>query len=285
MALAVWTLGGSADAWCRTTTVPAQPDPLVCPREGTPLAWPFACVGLRLDPTTPLPGVSPAVVRRVTVDAMAAWAALPCPGAPAATGSGGPSMRLVLLADRADPVGYFDGEPNANTLALRTAWSDDPFHPPDAAAVTVVTFAPDTAEILDADTELNLEGFRFVVDDDRHGSDLQTILGHEFGHTLGLAHSPERSAVMWYSAGRGEQRRTLSSDDAAGVCAIYPPGPSAVCVPELRRVGLEGGGLPLACGARPRPLPPAPFDRGIVPLGVALAWAWGRRRRTVTARR
>ncbi len=285
MALAAWALGGPAGAWCRTTTVPAQPDPLVCPQEGAPLAWPFACVGLRLDPTTPLPGVRLEVLRRVTVDAMAAWASRPCAGDGGRTGSAGPSMRLLLLGDRADPVGYFDGGPNANTIALRTRWSDDPFHPPDAAAVTVVTFAPDTAEILDADTELNLEGFRFVVDDDRQGSDLQTILGHEFGHTLGLAHSPDRSAVMWYSAGRGEQRRALSSDDAAGVCAIYPPGRSTVCVPELRRVALEGGGLPLACGARPRLPPTVPLGRGLVPLGVALAWVWGRRRRAVTGRR
>lgn len=248
--LSVWACAAEAGAWCRTTTVPAQPDPLVCPAQGLPLSWPLGCVGLRLDPSVPLPGHPWAVMQRVTRDAAAAWSEADC-NATADTSrdaAAPPSFRLVMLDDRAAPVGYFNDGPNSNTVALQPRWSDDPFHPPDAAAVTVVTFSPVTAEILDADTELNLEGFRFVLDDDRRGTDLQTILSHEFGHTLGLAHSAERQSVMWYAAGRGEQRRRLTADDTAGLCAIYPATRSAPCVPELRRVALEGGGTALGCG-------------------------------------
>lgn len=282
--LSVWGCTAEAGAWCRTTTVPAQPDPLVCPAQGLPLSWPLGCVGLRLDPSVPLPGHSWAVMQRVTRDAAAAWSEADCHAltTTARDAAAPPSFRLVMLDDRAAPVGYFNDGPNSNTVALQSRWSDDPFHPPDAAAVTVVTFSPATAEILDADTEINLEGFRFVLDDDRRGTDLQTILSHEFGHTLGLAHSAERQSVMWYAAGRGEQRRSLTADDTAGLCAIYPATRSAPCVPELRRVALEGGGTALGCGVATGP-------RGAPRVGLATAalltlWV-ARRRRPLTAPR
>lgn len=278
--LTAWALPGACLAWCRTTTVPAQPDPLVCPGRGLALSWPFACVGLRLDPSVPLPSHAWSVMQRVTRDAAAAWSQTGC--GTTADASTTPAFRLVVLDDRVAPVGYFSDGANSNTVALRSRWADDPFHPPDAAAVTVVTFSPVTAEILDADTELNLEGFRFVLDDDRSGTDLQTILTHEFGHTAGLAHSAERASVMWYSAGLGEQRRALTADDAAGLCAIYATSAhAAVCLPELRRVAIEGGGSALGCSIAHTP--PARPAWG---LGIALcALGVARRRRWLSALR
>jgi len=280
IALVVATFAPDAYAWCHTTTVPAQPDPLVCPARGVPLAWPFGCAALRIDPTTPVPRLGPGVLRQVTLDAMATWSSAACTHTAGRDASGGPSFRLVLLDDRVVPVGYLPDGPNTNTLAAQARWSDDPFHPPDAAAVTVTTFHPLTGAILDADTELNVEGFRFAVDD-RTASDLPTILSHEFGHTQGLAHSAERRAVMWYSAGIGEQRRQLSADDAEGICTIYPPDRFAPCVPELQRGGLEGGGV--ACAVSPQPGRTAPRATELLPWVLGLAWVL--RRRAATARR
>jgi uncharacterized protein (TIGR03382 family) len=53
--------------------------------------------------------------------------------------------------------------------------------------------------------------------------DLQNTLTHESGHFIGLAHSPVPGATMNATTQPGETlKRSLSSDDIAGVCAIYP---------------------------------------------------------------
>lgn len=51
------------------------------------------------------------------------------------------------------------------------------------------------------------------------GTDLASVAAHELGHALGLAHSNDTSAVMYaYYSGR---RRSLTSDDIAGIRSIY----------------------------------------------------------------
>jgi hypothetical protein len=49
--------------------------------------------------------------------------------------------------------------------------------------------------------------------------DLTTVALHEFGHALGLAHSPVAGAVM--QAFYGGPRRVLSADDINGITSIY----------------------------------------------------------------
>jgi len=56
--------------------------------------------------------------------------------------------------------------------------------------------------------------------------DVESVGLHELGHSVGLGHSQYNWAVMWYSIGYGEVQRTLSSDDIAGILAIYGPGTS-----------------------------------------------------------
>ncbi|MDZ7729114.1 MAG: matrixin family metalloprotease [Dehalococcoidia bacterium] len=51
--------------------------------------------------------------------------------------------------------------------------------------------------------------------------DLQSVATHEFGHALGLGHTSVSSAVMYASYSAGSVKRTLHSDDVAGVEAIY----------------------------------------------------------------
>lgn len=142
------------------------------------------------------------------------------------------------------------GDPLRQTFCLQ----------PETVALTTVFLRvapgePDDGEILDADLELNASRYHFTsLDsnatdaDDRH--DLQSILTHEMGHLLGFSHvcaaSPferevdaegvavpsceaategMRASAMFPTIPPGEVRaRTLSDDDHAAVCAVYPRG-------------------------------------------------------------
>ena len=60
--------------------------------------------------------------------------------------------------------------------------------------------------------------------------DLQAIVTHEVGHFIGIAHSPDPSAVMYASYPPGSiSQRTLTPDDVGAVCEIYPPKSGVVC--------------------------------------------------------
>src|SRR5262249_40502589 len=62
-----------------------------------------------------------------------------------------------------------------------------------------------------------------------------SIVTHESGHFLGLAHSHDQTATMWpvYNE-HTTNLRNISPDDVAGICAIYPPGSIETCDPTPR---------------------------------------------------
>ena len=51
--------------------------------------------------------------------------------------------------------------------------------------------------------------------------DLRSTILHEVGHAAGLGHTDDESSVMYASLKAGQQRRTLTEDDAAGLAAAY----------------------------------------------------------------
>lgn len=99
-----------------------------------------------------------------------------------------------------------------------------------AIGYTTLTVGTKTGEIYGADIEINTFGFTIVADlpantDDAGAGngpilDLETILTHEAGHFLGLAHSANPSAVMYAHYQPGTT--ALTPDDIAGICSIYP---------------------------------------------------------------
>jgi hypothetical protein len=100
-------------------------------------------------------------------------------------------------------------------------------------AKTSVTFNTDGV-ILDADIEVNSASNELTVGTDTPKYDLQSILTHEIGHFIGIAHSPNESAVMYFSYNPGTIARTLQPDDVAAICAIYPSTNQQVCNAEPR---------------------------------------------------
>lgn len=267
-----------ASGWCRTTTSGAQPDPLVCPRQGVPIAWPYGCAALHLDPRVPAGTVPLDELRRVTAASVESWASTSCDAARRAR----PGFRLDLLGDLAVPSGYVEGGPNANTVMVSPRWSADAFHAPDAAALTVVTFSSETGEILDTDVELNVRGpgnprgMPFSPSAaEPTALDLESAVVHELGHAQGLAHSADSAAVMWSVVRRGELHRAPSADDARGLCAAYPPRDVSACDTTLHGVTFYGQGA--GCGVGPRAAGArAPWTSAAVAL---LALLRSRRRR------
>lgn len=260
----------AADAYCRTRTVP-QPEATVCASEGAPLFWSGGCVSLHVNPAVTAPNIPREQLRLIVDEASRAWKTVACDPVTRSA----PTFELVIGADSADPVGYQDGRPNSNVVTWRATWGDDAYHDPRAAAITVVTFGSRSATILDADTELNVRAlFPFSLDGGPGTTDLRTVVVHELGHTQGLAHPADRNAVMWFTAGQGERRRTPNADDIAGVCAIYPASRAIRCDPEVRTEFLEGGGA--SCAATPG----GRSVGGLALLGGAAAAlaAWRRRR-------
>jgi hypothetical protein len=94
----------------------------------------------------------------------------------------------------------------------------------DTLAFTHLVFNADTGELWDTDLEINSFEYQFSVGDPVTQNDLDSMLTHEVGHMLGLAHTLVPDATMYarYEPG-SDTLRTLATDDARGICAIYPP--------------------------------------------------------------
>jgi hypothetical protein len=98
-----------------------------------------------------------------------------------------------------------------------------PYHDSvNALGLTMLTIDTDTGEIYGADIEINSTMILVAQPPAPVGAyDLASILTHEAGHFLGLAHSADTTAVMYAFYHPGST--TLALDDIAGICSIYPP--------------------------------------------------------------
>jgi hypothetical protein len=277
-----------ARAFCRTTTCPLppsfSPQPTSCfptdlvdgsgnpvdfatycasipakdggPYKVLPLFWRNACVGydIQKDASKWAP-LSEAT--QIVADAFAQWTQVTCPVD--AAGDTRPSIQVSNQGPvECGQVGYNrDGAPNQHVIVFHdTHWPHDAATPggPTSAStlgLTTVTFDADTGEIYDADTEINgtvpLSAADPVPSD---GFDLRSIITHEMGHFLGLAHSGDGLATMYalYTPG-STSMRSLTADDVAGICAVYPANKTRTVDPSVA----AGGSIPAdSCNATPR---------------------------------
>ncbi|MCB9598429.1 MAG: matrixin family metalloprotease [Sandaracinaceae bacterium] len=118
----------------------------------------------------------------------------------------------------------------------------------------------------ESDMLLNGEDFRWVIEGgepDADPVDVQGLVVHEAGHFLGLLHPCEQIANDGAPACptftetptmapiyTGEEQRTLTADDVAGICYLYP-------APVMPDAGVDGGAPASDAG-------PTGLDPGIV---------------------
>jgi len=241
--------GRTANAWayCRTTTCDreqAPPDCVSsringCSTQGVPIAWPSTCVSASVSAYGSDNGrgttITADTMRSLVHNAFQKWTTVACQQ------GGSPNFVVdmfpdVACTDSSGEASYKVSGPNFNLWIFRDHdWPHDNVGE-NAIALTSTLFDSNTGEIYDSDVDLNSLDNDFAVGDDPEKMDLQSVIQHESGHFLGLAHSALSDATMWPEISIGQTSlRILSQDDRDAICAAYPPGhldPS--CDPEPR---------------------------------------------------
>jgi hypothetical protein len=222
-----------ASAYCRTSVcnarvagqlcVPAQP--LDC---GTPLYWAPACFGVSVQRHASAQ-VDLATAEALVAQAFAAWENVDCAGAR-------PAIAVTLTEPvSCDQQEYNQEGGNANIVMFRDVeW---PYMGSgNTLALTTVTYNLDTGEIFDADLEVNSTmQVQLTTTEADVRYDVLSIITHEAGHMLGLAHSDVVDATMTVEYEPGHlELRSLHPDDAAAICAAYPPPDIDSCDPTPR---------------------------------------------------
>jgi hypothetical protein len=231
----------------RTTADTEGFDPTQPVRWRAPIRW-------RVDPAG-LEGISAEEMERVVERAWAEVDRVSC---------------AHLVHERVQPAGETTLADGIVTVrALSTSWAARGY-PADSAGRTEIVYQSSAAgwTIVDADIFLNTEGFTFALD--AGGSpDVRALLPivlHELLHAVGMEHccgrlegAPEcsedslcaRSTMYPFYA--AEPQSVVGSDDAAGLCWLYPPDPCADVPCEAGEQCTAGAcvAIPQACASSP----------------------------------
>jgi predicted Zn-dependent protease len=76
-------------------------------------------------------------------------------------------------------------------------------------------------QITEADIRVNSQNFSFSTNPGNTDVDIESLLLHELGHVLGLAHTSNEQSVMTPFLSSGVKRRELSAQDVSGVKCEY----------------------------------------------------------------
>ena len=112
--------------------------------------------------------------------------------------------------------------PNGGDGRFTVGWIESGWgHSSSAIGVTGTRFSSTT--IVEADMEMNGVNFTWITGSGSGSNvNLYSIALHEGGHFMGLGHSSDRGATMFYAYSGGIA--ALNADDETGICALYPGG-------------------------------------------------------------
>jgi hypothetical protein len=250
---------------------------------GAGIAWADPRVTLKLSEPPDTFSLDAGEIAAATWGALGAWSAPDCTG-----------LSLTLAPERA--ASQKVGRDHTNRLVIRTgAWCRDPdaltgCHDHSQVAITTLFLRnnpgqPDDGRILEADIEINSIDFAWAVIPDGPVSgrdyldklDLGSVVTHEVGHFVGLAHtclgpddepitddrgepvlacgnapSEVRETTMYpFTDPVDVRQRTLTADDARAACEIYRPLPNDDPVAGFVGPCTVGGAPAAAAGAPP----------------------------------
>jgi MYXO-CTERM domain-containing protein len=218
-----------ANAFCRTTTTTESsgfnPSTMGCWVQGTPLAWHARDVDYVISAAASRQ-VALADAQRVIAAAFAKWSAAPCSSTDTTKH---PSITVHdkgTVNNASTDCGLVQCDPTVHDTEHVVVFRDDAWphnDPGNTLALTTVTFGVNSGEIFDADMEINTfnKTISTAAQAPAGAYDLETVVTHEAGHFLGMAHSDDAAAVMYMSYVPG--RSTLTADDDLAVCTVYPP--------------------------------------------------------------
>ena len=141
---------------------------------------------------------------------------------------------------RTDNTAWGAGEGQNVTSWREADWGDS------SAALAITSAIWGGANSFFTDTDIKFNGVHhewanFRMAPGRDGrTDIASVSAHEVGHAIGLGHSNVSGSTMWPSTGPGDiGGRSLSADDIAGACDIYPSG-GDVPEPEMEPMPVPG---------------------------------------------
>jgi Mg-chelatase subunit ChlD len=113
-------------------------------------------------------------------------------------------------------------------------------------AMTILTEDLPTGEIVDVDVVFDSADL-WTVNTDCTQFDFQSVVTHEYGHSVGLHHSevsggvtvrPTMAGGYFCDAGTASGR-TIEPDDAAGLTCLYPENPALILVDETGSMSID----------------------------------------------